>query len=136
VSVADGAFSDALKRRGVDVRKLPRENEEQLCGECGAVSLWNAYGMNESDRAAWREMNASMVRVYRMRASQTEAERQKADELHERDAARCLKLYGAHYAEAHDAGQAALIAWVDDHEAEIVAAWQRAPLAVRRGLAA
>ncbi len=130
------AFCDVLKRYGVDVRKLPKDCDENLCGECGAVRRWNVHGMDEGLRAEWREANALMSRCERERVFPTEAELQKIDELIERDRPRCLALYGEHYAEALEAADAAAVSWMDEHAAEMDAAWQRPPLAVRRGLAA
>jgi hypothetical protein len=136
MEASERAFSLALKHHGVDVSKVPQESNEGTCGECGATYRWNVYGMDEAMRAEWRAVNASTRRLFASRLTPTEAELRRVDDLCEREAARCRSLYGEHYTEAQEAARAAMMAWMDEHNAEVVAAWQRAPLVQRRGLAA
>lgn len=130
------AFSDTLKRHGVDVEAIPLELEEVPCAECGAADFYNLHGVDEEMRDEWRALNASSSRDFAARATFSKDSERKFNELCERDRARCVRLYGAHYDAAHEASRAAMIAWLDEHEPEVRAAWNRPPLVQRRGLAA
>ena len=136
LDAGERAFRDVLKRYGVNVDALPQDPEEFFCPECGAARIFNVHDADEGLREEWRAFNASSWRNLTARGAPSKDERQKFDELNERDRERLARFYGEHFEEAHEASLAATFAWLDEHEAEVIRALDRPSLAQRRGLAA